>query len=412
MLVSQQLLKEGVGHHLQLPVPVHPNPAVALAVQAHLLPLLLGAVVDPVVALVPVGDAAVFPDVPLVPAAGIAAAAPQLVDPDVLGSPVADGYLAVPQGHRFSPVDSDALGLVPDFFGDNGREVPFLIQISGGIQVQHPVLVQIVVVPGFVVALGAGVGGVFQHPHHAGGAPLHQSHGAFPVAGVQLVSNLQRALPLQVEVENHPHRLGLLLVDLISISNPVVAQNIAVAVQHPFFPTHLLARPHPLRGLAALLLGQGGHQGEAKFAVPVHGPDVVLDEVDFHPDAFQFPGDDQGVHHVPGEPADLTGYNQIKFALPGVVNHPQKGGPFLGLGTGNALVYIPVLNLPVGMIPRLIVVPLHLVFQGSNLRLVLGGYPAIDGHLPLPVPVQLGVVRQLKAIVVIVPHHNAALLVS
>ena len=32
----------------------------------------------------------------------------------------------------------------------------------------------------------------------------------------------------------------------------------------------------------------------------------------------------EGVHHVPGEPADLTGYNQIKFALPGVVNHPQK----------------------------------------------------------------------------------------
>ena len=412
MLVPQQLLKEGVGHHFQLPVPVHPNPAVALAVQAHLLPFLLGTVVDPVVALVSVGDTAVLPDVPLVPATGIAAATPQLVDPDVLRAPVADGHLAVPQGHRFSPVDSDALGLVPDFFGDNGREVPFLIQIGGGIQVQHPVLVQIVVVPGFVVALGAGVGGVFQHPHHAGGAPPHQAHGAFPVPGVELVGNLQRASSLQIEIEDQPHRFGLLLVDLVGVPVPVVAQNIAVAVQHPLLPAHLLARPHPLRGLAALLLGQGGHQGEAKLAIPVHGPDIVLDEVDFHPDAFQIPGDDQGVHHVPGKPADLPGHNQIKLALPGIVDHPQKGGPLFGLGAGNALVYVPALNLPVGMIPRLIVIPLHLVFQGSNLRLMLGRYPAIDGHLPLPIPVQLGVVRQLKAIVVIVPHHNAALLVS
>ena len=191
--------------------------------------------------------------------------------------------------------------------------------------------------------------------------------------------------------KDHPHRLGLFLVDDVGVVGlvQIVAQDVAVAEKHPFLPAHLDAGPHPLAGLAAFLLGHGGHDGEPQLSFVVHRPDAVRGKVDLHPQLAQLPGVEQRVHRVAGEAADLAGDHQIKLAALRIPDHLHEGRTPGGLGAGDALVHILAHHLPVGVLGCQFLIPVHLIVQRRYLGLMFGGNPPVKHHAAGTVPVFL-----------------------
>ena len=191
--------------------------------------------------------------------------------------------------------------------------------------------------------------------------------------------------------KDHPHRLGLFLVDDVGVVGlvQIVAQDVAVAEKHPFLPAHLDAGPHPLAGLAAFLLGHGGHDGEPQLTFVVHRPDAVRGKVDLHPQLAQLPGVEQRVHRVAGEAADLAGDDQVKLAALCILDHLHEGGALDSLGAGDAFVHILAHHLPVRIFRSQFLIPVHLVVQRRYLGFVFGGNPPVKHHAAGTVPVFL-----------------------
>ena len=69
-----------------------------------------------------------------------------------------------------------------------------------------------------------------------------------------------------------------------------------------------------LRNGAALLLRQGGHDGNQQFALAVQGVDVFFLEVDLHTLLFQLTDGHQAVYGVPGKPADGFRHDEVDFS--------------------------------------------------------------------------------------------------
>ena len=62
----------------------------------------------------------------------------------------------------------------------------------------------------------------------------------------------------------------------------VIPQNIAVAIIDTVIHGCLLTAFDTDGGLAAFVLGKGGHDGEPKLTIAVEGLDTVIDEVDLY----------------------------------------------------------------------------------------------------------------------------------
>ena len=86
--------------------------------------------------------------------------------------------------------------------------------------------------------------------------------------------------------------------------------------------------------------------------------------------------------------SDLTSNDQVKFPALGIGKHFHKGRALFGRGSGDALVDVAVNDLPVGMISKLVVVPLHLVAKRIDLRFMLGGNATVKGNAAVAVLVQ------------------------
>ena len=62
------------------------------------------------------------------------------------------------------------------------------------------------------------------------------------------------------------------------------------------------------RDAPAFLLGEAGHDGDQKFALGIHRPDVFLLKINLRPAILQLPNGSQAVHSVPSEAADGLHY--------------------------------------------------------------------------------------------------------
>ena len=113
----------------------------------------------------------------------------------------------------------------------------------------------------------------------------------------------------------------------------------------------------------------------------------------------------KGIDGVAGKAADLTSNDQVKFPALGIGKHFHKGRALFGRGSGDALVDVAVNDLPVGMIPKLVIVPLHLVAKRIDLRFMLGGNATVKGNAAVAVLVQweLPKVHSLRDVHIAIP---------
>ena len=171
-------------------------------------------------------------------------------------------------------------------------------------------MLQVVVTARFVVALVAHIGGVAQDSADFGHAPAHITVAVLSPTNAEFIADFLFTVAVQIQIKNHADGFGLVFVDNVGVSHTVVADDIAVAVEDAVVPADFLTCTDALGNFAAFFLGQGRHDGKAEFAVAVHRPDVILDEIDLHAVVFQFAGHYQRVHGVAGKAADLAGDDQ------------------------------------------------------------------------------------------------------
>ena len=141
-----------------------------------------------------------------------------------------------------------------------------------------------------------------------------------------------------------------------------------------------MAKFHTARQLAQFILGDSGHDGQAQFGVLVKGVDVVVLEEHPYSGAEQLPGVEDGVQGVSGETGDFLGDDKVKESRLTVLHHAVEVLPLLGGGGGQTLVYIAWHILPGGIFADELLVVAHLIAQGVELFVALGGYPGVEGH--------------------------------
>ena len=152
----------------------------------------------------------------------------------------------------------------------------------------------------------------------------------------------------------------------------VISENVSASIKHSVLSADTLSRFYSFRNLAAFFLSKSRHEGETKFSVAVHCPDVVLDEIHLNADVFKFTGKVKSINSITSETTNLTGNNQIELPTLSVLNHFEEGGTLLRLSSCDSFVNVLVDYIPVGMIFRLVAVPLHLIFESRELSLVFG----------------------------------------
>ena len=121
------------------------------------------------------------------------------------------------------------------------------------------------------------------------------------------------------------------------------------------------ARPHALAEFSAFLLCQACHNGQAKFTVAAHRPDVVIHKIDLYAVGLQFAGHNQRIHGISGKARDFTGHDQIELSLFCICQHFHKAGAVIDASAGNALVLIHRDDGPFRMPLGKLLIPDHLV---------------------------------------------------
>ena len=165
----------------------------------------------------------------------------------------------------------------------------------------------------------------------------------------------------------------------------IIAQQ-GTAEHHPLLHPPGLAPLHPAGGLAALLLGDGAHNGQPKLGVRLQGTDAVVHKQYAHTQGLQLPGVGNGVQDVPGEAAHLLGEDELKLSHAGVGDHLVERRPLFGGGAGDPLVGVDLVQLPlrlaVDVCPE---IPL-LALKGVGLVVLVGGHTAVGCHFDHGVP--------------------------
>ena len=176
--------------------------------------------------------------------------------------------------------------------------------------------------------------------------------------------------------EDQPHQLGPLGVDGHAAVFHIIAQQ---RPSEDHSPLHLpgLTPLDPGGRLAALLLGDGAHDGKPQLRVRLQGVDGVVHKQDTHAQPSQLPGVGNGVQDVSGETADLLGDNQPEFPHVGVVNHPVEGCPLFGGCARDALVSVDLIQLPVRLAGDVLLEIALLRLKGIGLVILVGGDPAV-----------------------------------
>ena len=140
---------------------------------------------------------------------------------------------------------------------------------------------------------------VFQKLHDTASVPTDAS----PVGSVarlpQLPGDHRGSLLLHaVLVKDQAYQLRALWICCQASILYIIAQQ-GTAEHHPLLHPPGLAPLHPAGGLAALLLGDGAHNGQPKLGVRLQGADAVVHKQYAHTQGLQLPGIGDGVQDVP-----------------------------------------------------------------------------------------------------------------
>ena len=95
-----------------------------------------------------------------------------------------------------------------------------------------------------------------------------------------------------------------------------------------------------LRNAPAFLLRQRGHDSQQQLALGIESPDVFFLEINLGAVFFQLPDGGQGNDSVPGKAADRLRDDQIDLPGQRIRDHPFEAFAFLGVGAGDAFVYV------------------------------------------------------------------------
>lgn len=155
-----------------------------------------------------------------------------------------------------------------------------------------------------------------------------------PEAGFNLLHAVAAA---GVELEQLPNHGSFRFVNDQHAAIFHISENSAVAQNHPGFDGLLMTEFDTAGKLLQFVLGNGGHNGQAKFRIFVQDVDVVVLEEYPNPIAEQLPGKLDGIQGVPGKPGNLFGQHQVEFVQDGIFDHPVGVLPLLGGDAGKNL---------------------------------------------------------------------------
>ena len=197
----------------------------------------------------------------------------------------------------------------------------------------------------------------------------------------QVPGDHQRAQAVQEVPVHPPHHCGLCRVDDQLAAHLVIAQEPG-AVDHrdALLEAVLYAQADVLADGAALLLGDGGEDGQYDLALAVQRVDALLLEHHAHVQRPQPPHHGQAVQRVPGEAGDGLGEDQVDAARLGVREHAVEAVPPGEARAADPLVGIDARQGPAGMVDDQVVVVGALDRVGALLLLQVGADPAVRRH--------------------------------
>lgn len=198
----------------------------------------------------------------------------------------------------------------------------------------------------------------------------------------QLVLDFCQAAAIQIHIVDEPDGSGLLRVDNHFLAHTVIAQNIAVAIDHTVVHGGLLTALDTDGSFAAFVLGQCCHDGEPKLTITVKCLNAVIDKVHLDAMLFQHSGVLQGVHGVSCEPGHLASDNHIELVLLCIFHHAHELRALFCGSAGDALIDILTDQFPFRVVIHDGFVPVDLIFQCGKLGIVIRGHTGIDNYLP------------------------------
>ena len=268
------------------------------------------------------------------------------------------------------------------FYGDDGFVGTLHLGEFNFTVILHFLLFQIILHIFLVVSHDTAVEGIFQDMGNDRGMPFLHALRSFISPPFQLVLDFDQATAIQIHIVDKPDRLSLLRVDDHFLAHTVIAQDVAVSVDHAVVHGSLLTAFHTDRSLAAFILGQSSHDGEPKLTITVECFDAVIDEVHLDTMLPQHSGVLQGVYGVSCEPGNLTGDDHIKLVLPGILHHAHKFRALFCGSAGDTLVDILTDQFPFRVVIQNRLVPVDLIFQRGELGFMLRGHTGIDNDPP------------------------------
>ena len=282
--------------------------------------------------------------------------------------------LAAPAQHGVGPL--------PHLLGNDGRDDlarfvlehhPFLRReelLLLGEHVHHLDLVA------DIVALVLGVG---DHARHGGVGDLLAIVVAVALFPEEVFQLLHGILVGGVQLEQFPHHHCLFLVDDQPPVALCIAENAAVAQHHALFDGLLMAEFHAGGELAQLVLGYGGHDGQAQFRILVQRIDVVVLEKDAHARGEELAGVLDGVQRVAGEAGDLLGDDKVELPRLRIVHHAVEVFAAPGGNAGQALVDVARHERPGGIFADEVFIIADLVAQRVELFVRFRGDAGVIG---------------------------------
>ena len=153
--------------------------------------------------------------------------------------------------------------------------------------------------------------------------------------------------------------------------NPAVAQNDLV-------PDGLLMTEfHTGTELSQFILGDGGHDGQAKFGIFIQGVDIVVLEENTHTVTQQLAGILDGIQGITGKAGNFLGNHKIELVLCGILNHPVEILTLFRGDTGKTFVNVAGNKRPVLVSFDQILVVSDLIAQRVQLLITFGGNTGI-----------------------------------